>query len=142
MMPFALGDNMVQIPHGYGSRRVEIQFVDNGWIVTVTNPPPRKVNEVEKMYKALTTILPSINNLGARGMAQGIDEEMDPYKENDESREAKMREKVKLAQDVVEKAFADPVMVQKPFEVYLFLDVEKMMAFLRELVVGAVPSGT
>lgn len=122
------------------SRRVEIATIDNGWIVTVHNPI-KVAGETENMYKALATILPTINMGAGAGAVRGVDEELDSYKKDDPERAEKAQAQIKQIQETVNAAFEEPPTLRKPVEVYAFLDKKKMMAFLDEhLSVQEVPA--
>lgn len=122
-------------------RLVNISAIDNGWLVTVTNPV-KHVGETEKMYKALATILPQINMGAGMGAARGMDEEIDSYKQNDEGREESYKKKMETIQKVVQEAFEEKPSLRKPVETYAFLDFEKMMTFLREELGSAKKEAT
>lgn len=126
------------------SRRVQVVTIDNGWLVTVHNPV-KAVGETEKMYKALATILPSINMGAGAGAVRGVDEELDSYKKDDPERAEKAQAQIKKIQETVNAAFEDAPSLHKPIETYAFIDFKKMMAFLEEhLSVQEVraPAGT
>ena len=142
--------------HGYGSvvggipgsvdrgnRSIDIQAVDNGWVVTVQNPIPRVDPNTEMLgryFSAIGTVLPEINRESGAAAVEGIDEELDPYKRNDESRQERQARKQEILQKVIKEATTEPKRpLRRPFEVYVFLDKAKLISFLNELLVIESP---
>jgi hypothetical protein len=109
---------------------VIISPAENGFTVEVHNPVEER-NPDEKLYKALLTAIPKINNLAGRGAVRGMEEEMDPYKENDESRDEKEKQAVAEAEKLLNAVFDDKPS-RKPVEHYVFSDMEKLLSFVRE----------
>lgn len=128
-----------------GESQVNIETVENGWIVHVENPPesPRgdpSMAMLKTFYKSFPKVLGSINEIGGRGAAKGLDEAMDSWKEEDTERQDKHAAKIEAAEQVIEKAFQEgeaemnPPTLRKPVEVYVFTERARLDAFLAEVI--------
>jgi len=115
---------------GSCERRLDIVRTENGWIVTVYNPPGRYVDPQEKMFKALATVLPAINRAGGRGFMEGADEAHEPWKAGSEDRAEEAKQHIALAQKAVNEAFDDKGPLHKPVETHVFIDHAKMLEFV------------
>jgi hypothetical protein len=122
-------------------RNVEIKAVDNGWLVTIQNPLDHEdptMLGVSAGLRAMVQAVSEINKAGGAGLVQGMDEELDDYKKNDEDRAKRQELIMKKTQENIDKAMKAPKK-RRAFECYVFLDKAKLISFLSELLVIETP---
>lgn len=114
------------------SKAVQIEKVENGFIVTIRHFGQPTGDPMTKMYKAMVTVLPMINKLGGKGMAEGVDEAVEPWKTQDVERQESSEAATEKAKAAVEEAFKDPP--QKTVETHVFAKLEEMIAFVQKVL--------
>lgn len=112
----------------YPYPHVCISLLENGFHVQVVTPP---TDSPASFYKELLSILPQINYLAGKGAAQGMDDEVDPYKQDDEDRDARRDKDFEKVMNTIDKTFKP---AKKGKEEYVFDNAEKLIVFLKELL--------
>ena|SRR3990167_3956191 len=110
-----------------------ITRASNGWIVTIAHPAPPAPEPGQAMLAGMAEILPIINKVAGKGAIQGIDEEIDPWKRGDGTREENLREDIDKAKEEIAKEFRQPVRTGP--ETHVFIEPKEMLAFLQQFMV-------
>jgi len=135
--------------HG-NETRCEIVKAVNGYIVAVTRPYPEVVaraggamTEYAEFLQKAVEVLPDLNALGGKGAIQGMDEAIEPWKENAEDADQPSRvtdeKKRKLKEKIAEVFKSKPPEVGvigvagvpfKAHEVFVFSKLVDALAFI------------
>jgi hypothetical protein len=141
--------------------RCEIVKASNGYIVAATRPYPEMparaggaMTEYGEFLKKAVDVLPDLNALGGRGAVQGMDEAIEPWKENAEDADQPARvteDKKQKLKEKIEKVFGpkppeigvagmEPPLF-KAHEVFVFMKLVDALAFIAKEMEPPVEGG-
>ncbi|MEO0087687.1 MAG: hypothetical protein ABIK90_06405 [candidate division WOR-3 bacterium] len=118
----------------------EIEKVENGWIVRLRYPklPPVPSNESQKQQlKVMSRILALLSRISAQEQARGIDEELEPWKEESEE---DFEEMMKEIDRIIEATFDKGKIIKereeriKDEETYVFTNLDEALNFVRSFL--------
>jgi Zn-dependent M32 family carboxypeptidase len=116
----------------------EIEKVENGWIVRLRYPkiPSLPSTEAQKQQlKIMSRIIALLSRISAQEQAKGIDEELEPWKE--EKSEEEFEEMMREIDRIIEATFDKVKIVkekeerEKYDETYVFINLDDALNFVR-----------
>lgn len=118
----------------------EIEKVENGWIVRLRYPRLTSVPSTEsqkQQLKVMSRILALLSRISAQEQAKGIDEELEPWKEESEE---DFEEMMKEIDRIIETTFDKGKIIRekeekiKEEETYVFINLDEALNFVRSFL--------